>query len=72
MTSTRLARGAKWAGRAASGASGRMTGRRGDAAPLSIIEFTGTAEKADTRKPRKKKAARRDGTVESQRVAAAG
>jgi len=34
--------------------------RRGDAAPISIVEFTGTAEKADAKKPRKKKAARRD------------
>jgi large subunit ribosomal protein L17 len=46
--------------------------RRGDAAPLSIIEFTGTSEKVEAKKPRKKKAARRDGGVESQRVAAAG
>src|ERR1700753_2448650 len=36
--------------------------RRGDAAPLSIIEFTGTSEKAATRQtPKKKIAARRDG-----------
>ncbi|MGA2410294.1 MAG: 50S ribosomal protein L17 [Candidatus Binataceae bacterium] len=34
--------------------------RRGDAAPLSIIEFTGVSEAADTKKPRKKRAARRD------------
>src|ERR1700719_2116494 len=35
--------------------------RRGDAAPLSIIEFTGTSEKVSTKKPPKKKAAvRRD------------
>ena len=47
--------------------------RRGDAAPLSIIEFTGTVEKAATKKPPKKKVARRDGGREQpQRVAAAG
>src|SRR5271166_5197121 len=46
--------------------------RRGDAALLSIIEFTGTAEKVEAKKPRKKKVARRDGTVEPRRVAAAG
>src|SRR5271167_4124900 len=46
--------------------------RRGDAAPLSIIEFTGTSEKVEAKKPRKKKVARRDGGVESQRAAAAG
>ena len=46
--------------------------RRGVAAPLSIIEFTGAAEKADTKKPRKKKVARRDGASEGQRAAAAG
>ena len=46
--------------------------RRGDAAPLSIIEFTGTSEKAEAKKPRKKKMARRDAGVESRRVAAAG
>ena len=34
--------------------------RRGDAAPLSIIEFTGLSEAAEAKKPRKKKAARRD------------
>ena len=47
--------------------------RRGDAAPLSIIEFTGTSEKAATRKPPKKKAAaRRDSGREGggQRAAA--
>ncbi len=44
--------------------------RRGDAAPLSIIEFTGTSEQSESKKPRKKKVARRDGGVESQRAAA--
>jgi large subunit ribosomal protein L17 len=34
--------------------------RRGDAAPISIIEFTGSSEAPDTKKPRKKRAARRD------------
>jgi large subunit ribosomal protein L17 len=37
--------------------------RRGDAAPISIIEFTGTSEAAENKKPRKKKAARRDQQV---------
>ena len=46
--------------------------RRGDAAPLSIIEFTGTSEKVSTKQPPKKKVARRDGGREGQRVAAAG
>jgi large subunit ribosomal protein L17 len=31
--------------------------RRGDAAPLSIVEFTGTSEQASAKKPRKKKVA---------------
>jgi large subunit ribosomal protein L17 len=47
--------------------------RRGDAAPLSIIEFTGTSEKVSTKKPPKKKAAaRRDSGHEGggQRAAA--
>jgi large subunit ribosomal protein L17 len=34
--------------------------RRGDAAAISIVEFSGAEEKADAKKPRKKKAARRD------------
>jgi len=34
--------------------------RRGDAAPLSIIEFTDFSEKADAQKPRKKRAQRRE------------
>ncbi len=34
--------------------------RRGDAAPLSIIEFTGVSEKAEAKKPRKKRVQRRD------------
>jgi large subunit ribosomal protein L17 len=35
--------------------------RRGDSAPISIIEFTGTSEaSADSKKPKKKRAARRD------------
>jgi large subunit ribosomal protein L17 len=34
--------------------------RRGDAASLSIIEFTGTSERAEAKKPPKKRAARRD------------
>ena len=46
--------------------------RRGDAALLSIIEFTGTSENVEAKKPRKKKVARRDRGVEAQRAAAAG
>ncbi len=34
--------------------------RRGDAAPLSIIEFVDVSERAETKKPPKKRAARRD------------
>lgn len=34
--------------------------RRGDAAPLSIIEFTGVSERAEAKKPPKKRASRRD------------
>lgn len=44
--------------------------RRGDAAPLSIIEFTGTSEKAAPKKPRKKRAARRAQQEEQQGIAA--
>ena len=46
--------------------------RRGDAAPLSIIEFTGVSEKTEAKKPRKKRAQRRDRTAEPQARAAAG
>jgi len=47
--------------------------RRGDAAPLSIIEFTGFSENAEARKPRKKRPARRqDQGDQPRRVAAAG
>jgi large subunit ribosomal protein L17 len=46
--------------------------RRGDAAPLSIIEFTGLDEKAEAKKPRKKRAQRRERTAEPQARAAAG
>jgi large subunit ribosomal protein L17 len=47
--------------------------RRGDAAPISIIEFTDFSEKAEAKKPRKKRAARRqDQTDQPRRVAAAG
>jgi hypothetical protein len=46
--------------------------RRGDAAPLSIIEFTGVSEKAEAKKPRKKRAQRRDRTAEPEARAAAG
>jgi large subunit ribosomal protein L17 len=34
--------------------------RRGDAAPLSIIEFTDFSEKAEARKPRKKRTQKRE------------
>jgi large subunit ribosomal protein L17 len=47
--------------------------RRGDAAPLSIIEFTDVSEKAEAKKPRKKAQARRDRSeTGSQRAIAAG
>jgi large subunit ribosomal protein L17 len=46
--------------------------RRGDAAPLSIIEFTGVSEKTEAKKPRKKRAQRRDRAAEPQARAAAG
>jgi large subunit ribosomal protein L17 len=46
--------------------------RRGDAAPLSIIEFTGVSEKTEAKKPRKKHAQRRDRAAEPQTRAAAG
>jgi large subunit ribosomal protein L17 len=45
--------------------------RRGDAAPLSIIEFTGLDEKAEAKKPRKKRAQRRERTAEPRARAAA-
>src|SRR5208282_4815552 len=34
--------------------------RRGDAAPLSIIEFTGSSEEAKAKKPRKKAASKKE------------
>jgi large subunit ribosomal protein L17 len=46
--------------------------RRGDAAPLSIIEFTDVSERAESNKPRTKKAQRRDNQPERERRAAAG
>jgi len=46
--------------------------RRGDAAPLSIIEFTGVSEKAEAKKPRKKRIQRRDGATEREARVAAG
>jgi len=45
--------------------------RRGDAAPLSIIEFTGLDEKAEAKKPRKKRAQRRERAAEPRARAAA-
>jgi len=46
--------------------------RRGDAAPLSIIEFTGVSEKAEAKKPRKKRVQRRDRASEPEARVAAG
>jgi large subunit ribosomal protein L17 len=49
--------------------------RRGDAAPLSVIEFTDFSEKAEAQKPRKKRAQRREresGDRRENRPAAAG
>lgn len=45
--------------------------RSGDAAPISIIEFTGAADEAKAKKPRKKKAAaKKEPQTESRRTAA--
>jgi len=46
--------------------------RRGDAASLSIIEFTGVSEKAEAKKPRKKRVQRRDRAAEPEARVAAG
>jgi len=46
--------------------------RRGDAAPLSIIEFTGSEERAKTKKPRKKSAKKTEQKSERAERAAAG
>ena len=46
--------------------------RRGDAASLSIIEFTGVSEKAEAKKARKKRAQRRDRAAEPEARVAAG
>ncbi len=48
----------------------RFKDRRGDAAPLSIIEFTSN-ENAEAKTPRKKRAARRDEPQRGERRAAA-
>lgn len=46
--------------------------RRGDAASLSIIEFTGVSAEAEAKKPRKKRVQRRDRTSEREARVAAG
>ncbi len=47
--------------------------RRGDAAPLSIVEFSDYSDQASARKPRKKRARReREGEAPQRRRAAAG
>ena len=46
--------------------------RRGDAAPLSIIEFTGVSAKAEAKKPRKKRVQRRDSATGREARVAAG
>jgi large subunit ribosomal protein L17 len=46
--------------------------RRGDAAPLSIIEFTGVSEQTEAKKPRKKRGQRRDNAPEREARVAAG
>jgi large subunit ribosomal protein L17 len=46
--------------------------RRGDAAPLSIIEFTGAEEQTKAKKPRKRSAKKTEGQGERQQRAAAG
>ena len=44
--------------------------RRGDAADLSIIEFTGSSEEAKAKKPRKKAASKREQPEREKRAAA--
>lgn len=46
--------------------------RRGDAAPLSVIEFSDFSDQAAAKKPRKKRAVRREDQSEQRRIAAAG
>ncbi len=46
--------------------------RRGDAAPLSIIEFTGAEEETKAKKPRKRSAKKTEQQGERQQRAAAG
>jgi len=46
--------------------------RRGDAAPLSIIEFTGAEEETKAKKPRKRSAKKTEQQQERQQRAAAG
>jgi large subunit ribosomal protein L17 len=46
--------------------------RRGDAAPLSIIEFTGNEEQTKTKKPRKRSPKKTEARQERQQRAAAG
>ena len=43
--------------------------RRGDAAPLSIVEFSDFSDQAGAKKPRKKRAARREDQGEPRRAA---
>ena len=44
--------------------------RRGDAADLSIIEFTGSSEEAKAKKPRKKAASKKEQPEREKRAAA--
>jgi len=46
--------------------------RRGDAAPLSIIEFTGNEEETKAKKPKKRAARKEETSAEAPRRAAAG
>jgi large subunit ribosomal protein L17 len=43
--------------------------RRGDAAPLSIVEFSDHSEQATSRKPRKKRTRREEETQPARRAA---
>jgi large subunit ribosomal protein L17 len=46
--------------------------RRGDAAPLSVVEFSDFSDQTTAKKPRKKRGARREDQRDQRRVAAAG
>src|SRR5262249_39310244 len=49
---------------------GKFGFRRGDGAPLSIIEFTDVSDRTEAKKPRKKRVPRRDREASERRAAA--